>query len=758
MLPTPVYTPERLVTRAEIARLAGVRRPTVTTWAKRHSDFPKPVRSSGEDYFSLTSITSWLDRRLIPAKELAVGEEPGLTYGQRIRGNWPASDHVPDDPPVAQADDTAHVVDQLLGTVVASAARTGGGSVADYLMFVICLVFLRNCAEAEWRSIREAALHPGGTDPDVLIRLIGELADRALRAHGIVPGVQPVLERVRPRTVTDLSTVILQCDELGPGAIDPLLTRFGAEARLAEGSYLTPPHVARLMATIAINPGASSYSMYDPYMRGGELGTAVRDLLQTASLTVRGESPDPGMLWLAGMNLMLRGIPALLGTEYTGPLPGTGTGNERFDAVLTNPPFNSPHLPTGDEDARWIFGSPPPHNANYAWPQIAISALGPEGTAAVLMPLQATVTSDKREHLIRSQMVERGAVTAIISLPPRLFAAANVAATVWVLRSPTSGPQSVLFVDARRMTLQDAGQTIRKAYDQKTLLADSRIEELDGGGTAARVSIATVRQRNYSLNPADYMGTSIALAPGPALEATGRLRNLENLRARLTELDARVGTLQLFERVGFDGDLPEGWKRLPLSDVCSAVQAGPSYSRFQADEGSKDAPVPVIASRHLQGGRVVAADPRNVSENLAQRLAKFRLAVNDILCVRSGTPTAPAIVETGQDGWLFDTNLIRLRVKPDTADPRFLLGFLSLPAVLDWMRDRSTGSAIAFITAGSLRQLEVPLPPLAEQRAIASSLLTFDELIAAHEDFARAASDVQTAISAHLIQGGLALR
>jgi type I restriction enzyme M protein len=306
------------------------------------------------------------------------------------------------------------------------------------------------------------------------------------------------------------------------------------------------------------------------------------------------------------------------------------------------------------------------------------------------------------------------------------------------------------------MTLQDAGHAIWKALDGLDLLADGHVAELRGGGLAARVSIDTVRQRNYSLNPADYMGVAISIVPGHAIEAAKHLRDLEGLRARLTKLDAQVTQLQFLQRTGYDGDLPPEWKRLPLTDVCD-IQPGPSYSRLRAQEETGNASVPVVTSRHLRGGRVVASRAKQVTEDLAQRLAKFRLTENDILCVRSGRTTAPALVEAEQEGWLFDTNLLRLRAKREAVDPRFLLGFLSLPAVLNWIRNRSTGSAIAFITADNLGELEVPIPPLAEQQTIASTLQAFDELVAAHEYFAYAASDARTAIFAHLIQGGLTL-
>jgi type I restriction enzyme M protein len=744
----------RLVTRSEIARLAGVQRPTVTTWAKRHRDFPKPVSSGEEDYFSLASVASWLDARPVPIAGLVAGEEPGVTYGQRIRSNWPSGDeHAQAAPLETQGQDVTRTVEQLLGSH-AEAVRKGGGFPADYLMLLICLIFVRNCAKTEWLTICEMARRPEELNPGGLMRLIGDVTDRTLRAHGILPGVHPLLERLKPHSGADLAEVIRLCDELGPDAVDPMLIRFSAETKLVDASYFTPRHVAHLMASIAVSPRTrSGWSAYDPYIRGGELGTALRSLLGASTLTMRGESPDPDALRIAGINLALHGIPAQFGSGYAGGPAGSDTRIGGFDVVITNPPFNSTIMPGGDADHRWIFGPPPPRKANYAWLQIVISSLAANGKACVLMPLQSTVTSDERELLIRSQMVERGTVTAVISLPPRLFSTANVAATLWVLRTPTDNPGNILLVDARRMSLPDAGDAIRQACDQTEAAATGVIKELTGGGLAAWASIATIRQQNYSLNPADYTSTAVELVSGSATDAVRQVRELEGLSARIAKLEARVGKLQLLQRSS-GADLPRGWQRVPLKDVCD-IQAGPSYSRLRSDNTTETASVPIIASRHLQDGRVVPADAKYVAEALAQRLGKFRLVADDILCVRSGTIVPPAVVEIEQQGWLFDTNLLRLRVDPDAADSRYLLGFLSLPAVLDWIRDRSKGSAIAFITVGSLEQLEVPLPSLAEQHAMASAFLAFDELIAAHEAFSRAASDARTAISAHLIRGGL---
>ncbi|HEY9392061.1 MAG TPA: hypothetical protein VIR27_20095, partial [Mycobacteriales bacterium] len=51
----------QLISMGDIAALAGVRRPVVTTWRRRHPDFPVPVSSSGtRPLFDPREVTEWL--------------------------------------------------------------------------------------------------------------------------------------------------------------------------------------------------------------------------------------------------------------------------------------------------------------------------------------------------------------------------------------------------------------------------------------------------------------------------------------------------------------------------------------------------------------------------------------------------------------------------------------------------------------------------------------------------------------------------
>jgi predicted DNA-binding transcriptional regulator AlpA/predicted RNA methylase len=53
----------KLISAAEVARLAGVTRAAVSNWRRRHADFPEPVEGGRNARFALSEITDWLDRQ-----------------------------------------------------------------------------------------------------------------------------------------------------------------------------------------------------------------------------------------------------------------------------------------------------------------------------------------------------------------------------------------------------------------------------------------------------------------------------------------------------------------------------------------------------------------------------------------------------------------------------------------------------------------------------------------------------------------------
>ena len=158
--------------------------------------------------------------------------------------------------------------------------------------------------------------------------------------------------------------------------------------------------------------------------------------------------------------------------------------------------------------------------------------------------------------------------------------------------------------------------------------------------------------------------------------------------------------------------------------------------------------VPVIHPRHLRDGLIQAGDAPDAD---AATLEHYSLQPGDVLWVRTGAMGQTAIVRRGESGWLLHTNLLRLRVK-ETAelDPAYLLAYLSQPAVQARIRDRSIRSVTTSLSTATLGDLEMPLPPLADQRQVLSALQSLDQQTAIIERRLIAARAVRTAFARHL--------
>ncbi|MCY9784216.1 N-6 DNA methylase [Nocardiopsis sp. EMB25] len=78
---------ERLVTAADIARLAGVTRAAVSNWRRRHADFPAPAEGAGASpRFSLSEVRAWLDRQ-----DKGGQESPEVRLWHILRDAYPDS-------------------------------------------------------------------------------------------------------------------------------------------------------------------------------------------------------------------------------------------------------------------------------------------------------------------------------------------------------------------------------------------------------------------------------------------------------------------------------------------------------------------------------------------------------------------------------------------------------------------------------------------------------------------------------------------
>ena len=128
---------------------------------------------------------------------------------------------------------------------------------------------------------------------------------------------------------------------------------------------------------------------------------------------------------------------------------------------------------------------------------------------------------------------------------------------------------------------------------------------------------------------------------------------------------------------------------------------------------------------------------RNVDMKLVQlsdsELRRFNVQPGDLLFARRSLVAEGAgkcsIVLEAQEPTGFESSIIRGRPDPTKADPLFLYYYFNSPDGLHSLDTIRRQVAVAGITGKDLEKLNIPLPPLPEQRTISHILSSLDDKI-----------------------------
>jgi type I restriction enzyme, S subunit len=200
------------------------------------------------------------------------------------------------------------------------------------------------------------------------------------------------------------------------------------------------------------------------------------------------------------------------------------------------------------------------------------------------------------------------------------------------------------------------------------------------------------------------------------------------------------------------GNVPENWAQARLAEVCD-ILAGPSGARLRL-ETRTSSNVPVVTPKDLRNNRIDENGGAAAAVELANELARYRLAPGDVVCARTGELGRQALAGKGQEGWLFGTACLRLRVR-DRVRPDYLVYYLAHPAVRSWIMRNDTGSAIPSLSTKTLGSMLMVIPPSSVQSAVADVLCALDEKIAIHHQISRTTAALRDAVLPRLLDGSL---
>ncbi|OGU58707.1 MAG: DNA methyltransferase [Ignavibacteria bacterium GWF2_33_9] len=391
---------------------------------------------------------------------------------------------------------------------------------------------------ARWSNLQGKAKLPTiGKDIDDAMDAI-EKDNPSLR--GVLPKVfaQEKLDKASLGSLIDMiSTATLGTKEArSKDVLGQVYEYFLGEFALAEGKkggqFYTPRSVVRLLVEMlepyegrVFDPCCGSGGMFiqsekfirahqDHYKRnnGNKLS-----LNPVEFISIYGQESNQTTWRLCKMNLAIRGIDSSnVKWNNEGSFLNDAHRDLKADYIIANPPFNDSDW-SGEmlqNDARWVYGTPPSGNANYAWIQHFLYHLAPKGLAGFVLSKGSLTTKSNGEFDIRKAIIENDLLECVVNLPTKLFLNTQIPACLWFLRrSKTSRKGEVLFIDARNMgflvnrrnrDLSD--EDVSKISSTYHNWRDVNGDYTDVQGFCKSASIEEIRNLNYVITPGRFVG------------------------------------------------------------------------------------------------------------------------------------------------------------------------------------------------------------------------------------------------------------
>ncbi|MEU2181321.1 N-6 DNA methylase [Streptomyces thermolilacinus] len=721
------------MTAAEISRIAGVTRATVSNWRRRHDDFPAPsAGTESSPLYDLPAVQAWLRGRghtstASPAEELRTA----------LRLLGPGSG-----------------VAARLFTLVAAASRRTPEELAEL-----------------------AAL------PD------DQLLARAEKAAGELPATVPEAEPVHygPDDAGAVRALLGCAREAGAQAALDVLAERELDEGAASGVYQTPEGLARLMARL-LPVGVSR--VLDPACGSGTLLAAAarqgaRELFGQDSLPVQGRR--------TAVRLLIAAPDAETAIRVGDSLRADAFPDVTVDAVLCNPPFADRDW-GHDElayDPRWAYGVPPRFESELAWVQHALAHLEPGGHAVMLLPPALAFRSSGRR--VRAELIRGGALRAVVSLPARAAYPLHIGLQIWVLQRPEPGGTdrtTVLFVDGEGeqrdgatgtpsptgAATAGAGSRSRRsgpsASAASTPTSSASAATVDWEGLSERVlgqwAAFTTAPDTYADEPGvaravpvvDLLDDVVDVTPARHVRATAAdidpaalARRVHDLHGQLAEQVAALASASASGGWQPSGASAREWRTATVSDLArggalTVLRAATPGTRGSKGPAAPTVDRPVLTAEDVSTGNPPSGGAQDLHADAAQPVAAGDVLVRAV--ASSGRQAAMTRVADDRDaGALLGQHIHLLRPDPARLDPWFLAGFLGAD---DNIASASTGSTLVHVTPGRLR---VPLLPLEEQRRYGEAFRRVYELRAAVRRTADLAADTAVTLTTGLTAGVL---
>lgn len=241
---------------------------------------------------------------------------------------------------------------------------------------------------------------------------------------------------------------------------------YSSNSRKYSGAFFTPVCVSKLLARL-VRWDYGGTELEDPYFRiydptcgsGTLLLSTYKELKKDGfNIKVKGQEINKTSSRLARMNMIINNIHSYnigCGDTLLNPLHK----NDRFDAIVSNPPYSIKWAGTDNpdliKDERYSPAGvlAPKGKADYAFIMHSLYHLKESGSYyGVVFP--GVLYRDGAEAKIRKYLIDNNFVKAIIQLPSNLFYGTQISVCIMIL-SKKKESEGVTFIDASNECIKD---------------------------------------------------------------------------------------------------------------------------------------------------------------------------------------------------------------------------------------------------------------------------------------------------------------
>lgn len=324
--------------------------------------------------------------------------------------------------------------------------------------------------------------------------------------------------------------------------------------------YYTPHAVARIMAAIMVPEPVSGVTCYDPSAGSGTLLMNIAHAIGEANCSIYSEDISQKSSNMLRLNLVLNNlahsIPHIIKTNT---IAEPYYLNRKFDYIVSNPPFKldfTDFRTTLEKDAfkeRFFAGIPNVPKAKkesmaiyLMFIQHIMYSLSEKGKAAVVVPTGFITAQSGIEKKIREQLIERGWLRGVVSMPSNIFASTGTNVSVLFMDKQADNKHIVL-VDASKL-----GETIKDGKNQRTVLTPDEERHIIAAMNEMKaeedfsvvITADEIRAKNYSFSAGQYFEVRIEYVDISAEEFEGKMNayktNLQHYFKEAAQLEKEI--------------------------------------------------------------------------------------------------------------------------------------------------------------------------------------------------------------------------